>query len=204
MNARERPRSVSKDVKSALVGLLPRLRRFGIALTGSRSDGDDLVQQTCERALTRMGQLQSEERLDRWLYAIMRHCWMDEVRSRQVRRHEQIEAADNLGGEDGVAVAEGRMTLAKVRATLATLPQEQRLVLVLVCVDGMSYKEAAEVLDIPVGTVMSRLARGRQELHWRLHRQAGEGSQGAAASELNNGLQRNTAGPAHGLRRRRA
>ena len=101
----------------------------------------------------------------------MRHLWIDEVRSRRVRRHDELDAATGVAGDDGERVAEGRMTLDAVRRVLGTLPSEQRSVLLLVCVDGLSYKEAAEVLGTPIGTVMSRLARGRQELFVRLGRQ---------------------------------
>jgi len=159
---------VSKDLRSALTELLPRLRRFGMSLTGSRADGDDLVQMACERALTRRSQLQIEARLDKWMYRIMRNLWVDELRARQVRRHDPIESLDSASFEDGAAAAESRLTLAAVRRALSDLPEEQRTVLTLICVDGLSYKEAAEVLAVPIGTVMSRLARGRQELHRRL------------------------------------
>jgi RNA polymerase sigma-70 factor, ECF subfamily len=159
---------VSKDLRSALAELLPRLRRFGMSLTGSRADGDDLVQMACERALTRQSQLQIEARLDKWMYRIMRNLWVDELRARQVRRHDPIESLDRVSFEDGASAAESRLTLAAVRRALGDLPEEQRTVLTLVCVDGLSYKEAAEVLAVPIGTVMSRLARGRQELHRKL------------------------------------
>ena len=155
-------------MRTALVGLLPRLRRFGIALTGSATDADELVQDACERAVRRVDQLRDGSRFDAWLYGIMRNRWTDEIRWRRIRRHEGIEAADATMGDDGERSAEARMTLEAVRRALATLPAEQRTVLVLVCVDGLSYKEAAEVLGIAIGTVMSRLARGRKELQGAL------------------------------------
>jgi len=156
---------MGEDMRAALIGLLPRLRRFGIALTGSTTDADELVQDACERAIRRAGQLRDGTRLDAWLYGIMRNRWTDEIRWRRIRRHDGIEAADATMGEDGERNAEARMTLEAVRRALATLPAEQRTVLVLVCVDGLSYKDAADVLGIAIGTVMSRLARGRKELH---------------------------------------
>jgi RNA polymerase sigma-70 factor (ECF subfamily) len=131
-------------------------------------DGDELVQAACERALSRLAQLRTEARLDSWLYRIMHGLWVDELRARRVRRHEPIEAAGDAVGEDGSAVTEGRLTLAAVRRALAELPAEQRAVLTLIAVDGLSYKEAAAILGVPVGTVMSRLARGREGLHRRL------------------------------------
>jgi RNA polymerase sigma-70 factor (ECF subfamily) len=157
--------------------MLPRLRRFGTALTGSAADGDDLVQATCERALERVDQLRVEDRLDGWMYSIMRSVWIDELRARRVRRHEPIETAEAVIGDHGEKTAEGRLTLASVRRALGELPDDQRTVLVLVCVDGLSYKEAADVLGIAIGTVMSRLARGRLALHDKLgERASGNGT----------------------------
>jgi RNA polymerase sigma-70 factor, ECF subfamily len=157
-----------EDVRSSVAALVPRLRRFGRALTGSASDADELVQDACERALLRSGQLNSAARLDGWMYAIMRNLWVDEARQRRLRPHDGIEAAMDVVGDDGRGLAEARSTLAAVRHALAKLPSEQRTILVLVCVDGMSYREAGEVLGIPLGTVMSRLARARRALHERL------------------------------------
>jgi RNA polymerase sigma-70 factor (ECF subfamily) len=157
--------------------MLPRLRRFGTALTGSAADGDDLVQASCERALQRAGQLRAEERLDAWMYSIMRSVWIDELRARRVRRHEPIESAETVVGDRGEDTTEASLTLASVRRALAMLPDDQRTVLVLVCVDGLRYREAADVLGIAVGTVMSRLARGRQALHEKFEaRPAGNGT----------------------------
>src|ERR1700675_4082093 len=98
----------------------------------------------------------------------MRNIWIDEMRHRKVRRHDQIDAASEVIGEDGQAAADGRINLAAVRRAMSQLPEDQRTVLILVCVDGLSYKEAAEVLGIPVGTIMSRLSRARQDLHDRM------------------------------------
>ena len=159
---------MAEDLRSGLAALVPRLHRFGFALTGSKVDADELVQSACERALGRAGQLRDGARLDAWVYSIMKHLWADEMRSRRQRRHHQLEAALELPGEDGEAAADGRITLLKVRQCLNQLPAEQRTVMVLVCVDGLRYREAATVLDIPIGTVMSRLSRGRRELHARL------------------------------------
>jgi RNA polymerase sigma-70 factor, ECF subfamily len=157
-----------EHIRPALAGILPRLRRFGLALTGSVAEADDLAQMACERALRRGDQLRDATRLDAWMYGIMRHLWQDQKRAQRVRRHESIELADEIPGSDGRALAEDRLQLAHVRACLLTLTAEHRAVLTLVCVDGLAYREAAEVLDVPIGTVMSRLARARRELHERL------------------------------------
>ena len=156
---------MAEDFRAALVSLLPRLRRFGLALTGSPTDADELVQDTYQRAIERIDQLRDGARLDAWLYGIMRHRWFDELRSRRLRSHEPIEAADREAAQGGEGVVHARMRLAAVRDALGKLSPEQRTVLVLVCVDGLSYREAADVLGIPMGTVMSRLSRGRRELH---------------------------------------
>ena len=159
---------MAEDLGSRLAALLPRLRRFALALTGSAGDADDLVQGACERALRGAAHLRDATRLDAWIYGIMRHLWIDEMRSRRVRRHDALEAAQEVVGDDGEASANGRITLLRVRRCLEQLPAEQRAVMILVCVDGLAYAEAATVLDIPIGTVMSRLSRGRRELHARL------------------------------------
>ena len=88
---------MAEDMRAALIRLLPRLRRFGIALTGSHADADELVQDTCERAMRRQDQLRDGSRLDAWLYGIMRNRWTDEVRWRRIRRHDDIEAAHAAG-----------------------------------------------------------------------------------------------------------
>ncbi len=159
---------MTNDLRQALTAVLPRLRRFGLALTGSAADTDDLVQNTCERVLLHSDQLREVTRLDAWLYGIMRNLWIDEIRHRKVRRHDDIDQAAGVIGDDGQATVDGRITLAAVRQAMTKMSAEQRSVLMLVCVDGMSYKEAAEVLGIPVGTIMSRLSRARQDLHERM------------------------------------
>jgi RNA polymerase sigma-70 factor (ECF subfamily) len=163
------------DLRAALLAVMPRLRRFGIALTGSKDEADDLVQDVCERVLCRGDQLRDQARLDAWLYGIMRHLWLDKVRSRGRRRSEELSAADTVAGHDGRRITEATLTLAAVREALGSLSEEHRSVLVLVCVDGLSYREASEVLGIPQGTVMSRLSRGRQELSARVNARATPG-----------------------------
>ena len=161
-------RQVEADVRPVLASLLPRLRRFGLALTGSAAAADDLAQAACERALRRTAQLRDVTRLDAWMYGIMRHLWLDERRAQRVRRHESMQAAEDVPGSDGRPLAEDRLELARVRDCLRTMSADHRTVLTLVCVDGLGYREAAAVLDVPIGTIMSRLARARRDLHERL------------------------------------
>jgi RNA polymerase sigma-70 factor, ECF subfamily len=158
-----REMALSEQVRLELVSLLPRLRRFGFALTGSMDDGDDLVQSALERALTRLDTFEPGTRLDSWMYRIMQNMWVDLKRSAQSRREISAEPADiePLVVGDARRELEGRLFLAAVRRAVADLPAEQRSVLAVVCVEGLSYREAAQVLEIPIGTVMSRLSRAR-------------------------------------------
>jgi RNA polymerase sigma-70 factor, ECF subfamily len=152
-----------------MVDLLPRLRRFAVALTGDLDQADDLVQEACMRALSRVDQWQPGTRLDSWMYRIAQNLWLDRMRARKVRGEQvNVEAAETLAGSDGRDVVESRLTLEAVSAALSYLPSEQRVLIALVCIDGLSYKEAAEITQTPIGTVMSRLARARRELHARL------------------------------------
>ena len=151
-------------IRNSLIPLYPRLRRFATILTGSDQDGDDLVQHACERALTRSMQWQPGTRLDRWLYRIMYNVWIDERRSARVRTRAPLDDATEEIGDDGEARAAARLTLDVVYRELRELPEDQRVVLTLICIDGLSYKETAETLGIPLGTVMSRLARARLAL----------------------------------------
>jgi RNA polymerase sigma-70 factor (ECF subfamily) len=133
-----------------MVVLLPRLRRFAFALTGSVDEGDDLVQATYERALDRLGQWQNGSRLDSWMFRIAHNLHRNRERAARVRaRHH------------GTAASEARMTLGAVQRFVRMLPAEQQTALVLVCVEGLSYKEAVHVLDLPMGTLTSWLGCAR-------------------------------------------
>lgn len=154
------------EIRERMVTVLPRLRRFAYALTGSAEQGDDLVQDACLRALSRIDQWQPGTRLDSWMYRIAQNIWLDRVRANKVRGEVvDVEVAEGIVGSDGRDVAESELTLQAVAAALARLPAEQRAVVALVCVEGASYKEAAEITGVPIGTVMSRLARARRALH---------------------------------------
>src|ERR1700712_4431611 len=115
---------MADEMRAALVRLLPRLKRFGIALTGSQTDADELVQDTCERAMRRGEQLRDGSRLDAWLFGIMRSRWTDEIRWRRSLKHESIESVDDHVSIDGERAVESRMTLAAVREALAGLPSD--------------------------------------------------------------------------------
>lgn len=157
---------MTQDVKAEIVEMIPRLRRFAWSLTGSRDEGDDLVQAACLKALGALDQYQPGTRLDAWMFRILRTGWIDRVRFSarrpQTSDPETLEAISDEGV--GAREAEARLTLARVRAAMAELPPEQREVLSLVAIEGLSYREAAEVLGCPIGTVMSRLGRARARL----------------------------------------
>ncbi len=153
------------DPRLLIVELLPRLRRFSYALTGEQEKGDDLVQETCARALSRLDQWEPGTRLDSWMFRIAQNIWLDQRRAHKVRGDAlDIDEAYDIKGDDGRDVVESRLTLAEVSKGIAKLPTDQQVLIALVCVDGLSYKEAAEVLEVPIGTVMSRLARARRAL----------------------------------------
>lgn len=148
------------------MALLPRLRRFARALSGSADRADDLVQSACERALRAQARFVPGTRLDAWMFRIIRNLWIDGLRAEDggARRVLPLEQAAAVPAAAGPADAETRLALEDVRRAMAALPEQQREIIVLVCVEGLSYREAAEVLDVPIGTVMSRLARARLAL----------------------------------------
>ncbi len=156
---------MSHDFRLQIVEFLPRLRRFSQALTGDRDKGDDLVQETCARALSRADQWEPGTRLDSWMFRIAQNIWLDQRRAHKVRGDAvDIDEAYDVAGEDGREVVESRLTLIEVSRGIAQLPADQQVIIALICVDGLSYKEAADVLEVPIGTVMSRLARARRAL----------------------------------------
>lgn len=159
---------MSVSVSDQLIGVLPRLRRFARGLTGSAVEADDLVQAACERALSRAHQFQEGTRFDSWMFRIVQTIWIDQLRARDIRREEAEEEGVHVGTDEPGRRAEARLALEEVRAALQQLPSEQRAALLLVTVDGLSYKEAAVVAEVPVGTIMSRLARARIALQARL------------------------------------
>jgi len=148
-----------------LLALLPRLRRFARSLSRNPADGDDLCQATLERALKARGQWREGTRLDSWMYRIMRNLWIDETRARA--RRAQTFAPEEAGldvGDDGGRRIEMAVEAADVGRAMEKLPDEQREAVALVLVEGFAYREAAEILDIPMGTLTSRLVRGRAAL----------------------------------------
>lgn len=151
-----------ESIRRDIAGLLPRLRRFGRAITRNAADADDLVQVAVERALMHTGQWEPGTKLDSWIFRIMKNAWIDELRKRT--RHSQLFATEEEGEHVGVSYTEQQIDSMAVRKAMEQLTDDQRLAVGLVLVEGLSYMEAAKVLDIPVGTLTSRLARGRETL----------------------------------------
>lgn len=165
----ERPattKSSLQQVREQIVALLPRLRRFGRAITRHPADADDLVQLSIERALARYEQWRPEAPFHSWMFGIMRNAWIDEARARG--RQSKVLAPEEAGLAVADNTSEKQLRSLAVHAALASLPEEQRLAVALVLIEGLSYKEAADALDVPIGTLTSRLARGREALQKQL------------------------------------
>ncbi len=158
MNTSETPQNIHEQI----VALLPRLRRFARNLARNPHDADDVVQIAVERALTRLDQWRSDARLDSWMFKIVRNAWIDELRSRG--RRDKVFLAAEAGEHVGTDSMARETDLLAVQSAMARLPQEQREAVGLVLVEGLPYREAADVLDVPIGTLTSRLARGREAL----------------------------------------
>ena len=169
------PGEPSASVRRELVALLPRLRRFARSLTRNTDEADDLVQNAVERALRNLGAWTPGTRLDAWMFRIMKNAWIDETRSRAVRTRVLApeEAAENVGA-DGAQAMEVHLEAQAVRAAMEELPDEQRVAVALVLIEGLSYREAADLLEVPIGTLTSRLARGRAAIEARIAPIAGD------------------------------
>lgn len=157
-------------IHNDIAALLPRLRRFARSIVYHREDADDLVQVAVERALGRSEQWEPGTRLDSWMFRIMKNAWIDEVRSRM--RRDTVFAPEEAGEHVGDNYAEAHQQRMAIEKAVSMLSDEHRMVIALVLVDGMPYKEAAEVLEIPMGTLTSRLVRARIALQALLSDQA--------------------------------
>ena len=154
-----------------MVGMLPRLRRFARSLTKDSDRADDLVQAACERALARLDQLAEGTRLDSWLYRIIYTRWIDNVRRRKTRSANLILLTEEKKSAAPIADSGDHLdAVLDLQNALNALPEEHQAALALVCVEGYSYAEAAAVLEVPAGTVASRVARARTKLNTLLFR----------------------------------
>ena len=155
----------SLSFESELVAVWPRLRRFAHALARNPADADDLAQMAAEKAFKSFGQFHPGTNFDRWMFRVCRTVWIDMVRSgtRRAAQEAPSEAADHVGFDPRPAT-EAAIDLNTAMAAMQRLPEEQREVVALILIDGFGYRETAEILEQPIGTVSSRLARGRQAL----------------------------------------
>ena len=156
--------STAYDVIVAeLPALLPRLWRFGLVLARDPAVAEDLVQATCVRALERSSQFAIGTQLDRWLFTILRSIWINQLRAQRIRTGHGLVDADKVLVTDSDEI-ETNILAGQVLKHALELPEAQREALLLVCVEGLTYQEAADVLNVPIGTVMSRLAAARLKL----------------------------------------
>ncbi len=153
-----------REIGEGLKPLLPRLWRFALSLTSDPSKADDLVQATCVRALERAHQFEPGTRLHSWAYAIMVSIWRNQMRSERLRRPTADLDEAALRGTDSRAEVENSILASQVLSALQELPDALRETFSLVYIEGLTYREAAETLEIPLGTVMSRLASARKTL----------------------------------------
>ena len=159
-----------EEISERIVELLPRLRRFARSLSRNQHDADDLVQSVVERAWRNLDQLKPGATLHSWMFGIMKNAWIDTCRARG--RRAEVALPEDSGEHPAVSPADTDASLWSVSEAMSKLPEEQRLAVALVLVEGMSYKEAAAVLEIPIGTLTSRLARGRSALATALSEEA--------------------------------
>tara|TARA_R110002110_G_scaffold415561_1_gene650778 strand:+ start:79314 stop:79832 length:519 start_codon:yes stop_codon:yes gene_type:complete len=155
--------ALSDSQREVLLAGLGGLRRFCYSLTGNSADADDLLQTTVERLLEKG--MPEDAHAEKWAYRVCKNAWIDEIRSREVRqRYPQTLADEQDSSPSAERSASGERDVAAISVALDDLPADQRIALTLVAVDGKSYAEAAEVMEVPVGTIMSRIARARRNL----------------------------------------
>lgn len=157
-------------MRDQILKILPGLRRFTFALTGAKHDADDLLQATVEKLLVSASAPMDDLELQKWAFRVCRNQWIDEVRKQRVRL-----AGDLSDTELPIDPLENdrrlmsRITLDEVNAAMSQLPEKQRITLAMVALGGLSYAEISEALDVPIGTVMSRISRARTELASRFN-----------------------------------
>lgn len=155
------------DLHGMLPEMLPRLWAFALRISGDKHDAEDLVQRACVRALERSHQLRPGTSPLSWMFSIVHTIWINELRARNVRSRSSMEWDDSFletVADPSARTPETNVMNGQIVSAVERLPEAQRVVMLLVAVEGLTYSEAAEVLDVPIGTVMSRLARARQAI----------------------------------------
>jgi RNA polymerase sigma-70 factor (ECF subfamily) len=151
-----------EEISERIVELLPRLRRFARSFARNQHDADDLVQAAVERAWRHLGQLKPGANPASWMFGIMKNAWIDDRRAHG--RRGEVAFPEDSGDHPALNPTDMNTNLWSVSEAMDKLPEEQRLAVALVLVEGLAYKEAAELLEVPIGTLTSRLARGRAAL----------------------------------------
>ena len=154
-----------EEVRKGLHSLYPRLWRYCLALTGSRDRADDLAQAACLRALDKADQFQAGTELDRWMFRMTQRLWLNELRADTVRRGKGLLPIEETDLPDNKNDPQANLLARQVLSEVMKLPEAQRVTVLLVYMEGYSYREASDMLDIPIGTVMSRLAAARSKLN---------------------------------------
>ena len=161
-------KSSETEIRAGLPAIFPRLWRYALVLTANRDAANDLAQATCLRALQKADSYQTGTLLDRWLFRMAHRIWLNELRSAAVRRGGGLQAVEDVEIPDTRPDAETNFFVREVLHSVYALPEAQRAAVILVYVEGFSYAEAAEIMDVPVGTVMSRLAAARKVVTARM------------------------------------
>lgn len=158
-------KKTSQDhVRAGLAPLYPRLWRYALTTTGRRDWADDLAQATCARALAKADQFTPGTHLDRWLFTLAHSIWRNDLRARRVRTGLGLIPVEEAGLQSRSLSAETNLFSTQVLSNVAALPEAQRVAVLLVYIEGYSYREAAGLMDVPLGTIMSRLATARAKL----------------------------------------
>lgn len=152
---------ILEELRKEIADAIPSLRRYARALLGGRGEADDLVHDTLVRAMERLHLFRADSDMRAWLFTILHNQHINAVRH-DARRPENVPVEESANAEP--AAQDGRLAVRDLDRALALLPDEQRQVVLLIGLEGLSYAEASDVLDVPLGTVMSRLNRGRQQL----------------------------------------
>ena len=160
-----------EEVDRGLSPLFPRLWRYCLVMTGNRERADDLAQAACLRAIEKSEQFRAGTKLDRWVFRIAQRIWLNELRAESVRRGGGMMALEEIDLPDPDPDPESNLMANEVLMGVLALPEAQRTTVLLAYVEGYSYKETAEALDIPIGTVMSRLSAARGKLASRFGEQ---------------------------------
>ncbi|MEM7069222.1 MAG: RNA polymerase sigma factor [Pseudomonadota bacterium] len=159
-----RNKNAYKEIAGGIEALFPRLWRYCLALTSNPDRANDLAQSTCLRALEKHALYEPGTKLDRWIFRMAQRLWINEMRADAVRQGGGLLTLDEIDLPDKKPGQETNLMARQLLMEVMRLPEAQRVTVMLVYVEGFSYKEAAGILDIPIGTVMSRLASSRAKL----------------------------------------